>query len=143
MEIELRRIAKKNNYTIGKVYIDGEYFCDSLEDKDRGLTQDMSLTEIKNKKVYGKTAIPTGTYTVTWNYSNKFKKNMPLIGNVLGFSGIRIHAGNSEGDSYGCILLGENKVVGRVINSRATINKFYPLVEAAYKKKEKINIEIK
>lgn len=102
----------------------------------------MSLAEVKSKKVYGKTAIPAGTYNVIWNYSNKFKKTMPLIENVPGFEGIRIHAGNTHEDSYGCILLGENKVIGKVINSRATINKFYPLVEAAYKKKEKMCITI-
>jgi len=142
MEIRVKRIAKKSDYTIGKVYINGSYFCDSLEDTDRGLTQEMSFTEVKAKKIYGKTAIPTGTYNVAWTYSNRFKKMMPLIENVKGFEGIRIHAGNSHKDTEGCILLGKNSVVGKVINSRAYINKFYSLVKAAYKKKEKITITI-
>lgn len=64
MELELRRIAKKDVYTIGKLYIDGEYFCDTLEDKDRGLSQSLSLEENKKRKVAGVTAIPTGRYLV-------------------------------------------------------------------------------
>lgn len=95
MEVRLKRIARKSDYTIGKVYVDSSYFCDSLEDKDRGLSQDMTLAEIKAKKVYGKTAVPTGVYNMSWNYSSRFKKMMPLIENVPGFSGIRIHAGNT------------------------------------------------
>ena len=78
MKIVLKRIAKRDSYTIGRLYIDGVKFCDTLEDKDRGLTQSMSVEDIKSKKVYGKTAIPTGTYTVSFNYSNKFRKQLPL-----------------------------------------------------------------
>ena len=74
MEILVKRIAKKPKYTIGKMYIDGQYICDTLEDADRGLNQNMSLEEIKNKKVYGETAVPTGTYKVDMNtVSPKFK----------------------------------------------------------------------
>ena len=74
MEILVKRIAKKSKYTIGKMYIDGQYICDTLEDTDRGLNQNMSLEEIKNKKVYGETAVPTGTYKVDMNtVSPKFK----------------------------------------------------------------------
>ena len=64
MILRLRRIAKKQLYTIGKLYINGAYFCDTIEDKDRGLTQMMPLDLIKKIKVYKQTAIPTGTYTV-------------------------------------------------------------------------------
>ena len=143
MEIILNRIAKKDSYTIGKLYIDGKYVCDTCEDKDRGLTDSMTVEEIKAKKVYGKTAIPTGTYTVSYTMSNKFKKMMPLINNVKGFEGIRMHNGNSAADSLGCVLLGENKAVGKVLNSRATCAKVYPLIEAASKKGERITITIK
>lgn len=142
MEILLRRTARKSDYTIGKVYINGSYFCDSLEDKDRGLAQGMPLSEIKSKKVYGKTAIPAGAYNVSWNYSNRFKRMMPLIEDVPGFSGVRIHSGNTHSDTEGCVLLGQNKQVGKVLNSKATISKFYPLVEKAYKSGEKITITI-
>lgn len=133
MEMLVKRIARRSTYTIGKLYIDGKYVCDTLEDVDRGLKQSMSLDEIKNIKVYEKTAIPTGTYKVLWTYSQKYKRNMPLLQNVPGYEGIRIHSGNGPDDTAGCILLGENKVVGKVINSRNTCNKLYPIIEKACK----------
>lgn len=117
MEILIKRIAKKNTYTIGKMYLNGVYFADTLEDKDRGLTQSMSLEEIKKIKIPGETAIPTGTYKVIVNMSPKFKRLLPRLLNVPGFDGILIHKGNSDKDTSGCVLLGENKVVGRVVNS--------------------------
>ena len=120
MNITLNRIAKKSKYTIGKLYIDGEYFCDTIEDADRGLTQTMTDAQIKSKKVYGQTAIPTGTYRVIISYSNKFKRQMPLLLNVPGFLGIRIHSGNTEKDTEGCLIVGKNKVVGKVIESKPT-----------------------
>lgn len=129
MEILLRRIARKETYTIGKLYIDGEYVCDTLEDKDRGLDQSMSLEEIKKKKVYSETAIPTGRYQIIWSYSAKFKKTMPLVMNVPGYQGIRIHSGNTHVDTAGCLLLGENKVVGKVINSVKTCNRVLPIIK--------------
>lgn len=121
MNIRIKRIAKKNDYTIGKMYIDGEYYCDTLEDKDRGLKQTDS--DISKKKVYGKTAIPTGTYNVELTYSPKFKRILPLIDNVRGFSGIRIHNGNTAADTEGCILVGRNTIVGMVTHSVETLNK--------------------
>lgn len=143
MEILVKRIAKKDTYTIGKMYIDGKYICDTLEDKDRGLTSSMAEQTIKLKKIYGETAIPTGTYTVTYTYSNKFKKMMPLINNVKGYSGVRIHSGNTAKDTYGCILLGINKEVGKVLNSRATCLKVYPLIQKACANGEKVTLTIK
>ena len=125
MELTLKRIAKKDTYTIGKLYVDDEYFCDTLEDKDRELTSDMFLEDIKKVKVYGQTAIPTGRYQVVMNMSARFKKVMPLLLNVPGFDGIRIHSGNTAADTQGCILLGQNKVVGKVINSRIYTDKLY------------------
>lgn len=143
MNILVNRIAKRDTYTIGKVYINDQYFCDSIEDKDRGLTDSMSETEITSKKVYGETAIPTGTYTVTLTYSNKFKKVLPSINNVKGFSGIRIHSGNTAKDSLGCILVGQNKEVGKVLNSRVTFDKLFAKLQEASSKGEKITITIK
>lgn len=131
MQMLLKRIAKKDTYTIGKLYIDGVYFCDTLEDKDRGLTQSMQLSEIKNKKVYGQTAIPTGRYQITITYSNRFKQLMPLINNVPGFAGIRIHIGNTSKDTDGCILVGNNKVVGKVLESKITYQKLYQILSKA------------
>lgn len=142
MNIILDRIAKKSKYTIGKLYINGEYFCDTIEDTDRGLTQTMTDSQIKSKKVYGQTAIPTGTYKVIISYSNKFKRQMPLLLNVPGFLGIRIHSGNTEKDTEGCLIVGKNKVVGKVIESKDTYNKLFSILCEA-NKKEAIKITIK
>lgn len=142
MEILLQRIAKKAKYTIGKLYINDQYFCDTLEDTDRSLTQSMTEQQIKSKKVYGETAIPTGTYRIIISYSNRFKKQMPLLLNVPGFSGIRIHTGNTEKDSLGCILVGKNKAVGKVLESRDTYSKLFSILQKA-DKKETIKITIK
>jgi len=142
MKILLNRIAKKPTYTIGRLLIDDIYFCDTLEDKDRGLKDSMSEQEITKIKIKDKTAIPTGTYNITITYSNRFKKLMPLINNVKGFSGIRIHAGNDENATSGCILCGENKVVGKVINSRIWTNKLYDKIRLALNKKENVTITI-
>lgn len=123
MEILVKRLYKKSEYTIGKMYIDCQYFCDTVEDTDRGLSQNMKNSTIEAKKMYGKTAIPTGCYRVVLSYSNKFKKTLPLLKDVLGFGGIRIHSGNTAEDSLGCIIVGENKIKGGVINSKATMEK--------------------
>lgn len=120
MEIVVVRFHKKEKYTIGKMYINGTYFCDTLEDTDRGLTQEMSLDTIERKKVYSKTAIPTGRYRVELTKSPKFGRILPLLYNVKGFEGIRIHMGNTDEDTLGCILVGQNKAVGKVINSAIT-----------------------
>ena len=123
MEILVKRLYKKSEYTIGKMYIDGVYFCDTVEDTDRGLTSEMTYEEIASRKVYGKTAIPTGRYDVAISYSPKFKKNLPLLLSVKGYSGIRIHNGVNADSSLGCIIVGENKIKGGVINSRQTMER--------------------
>jgi hypothetical protein len=117
MELKVKRIAKQPKYTIGKLYVDGKLFCDTLEDTDRGLTQDMTVDEITNAKIAGETAIPTGTYNVVITYSPKFNKDLPLIENVKGFEGIRIHTGNRADQTEGCLLVGHNKIIGQVCNS--------------------------
>lgn len=142
MEIVIKRIAKKTTYTIGKLYIDGKYFCDTLEDKDRSLRDTMSVDEILSIKVKHETAIPTGTYNMDITYSPKFKKQLPLILNVKGFEGIRVHSGNTDKDSSGCVILGQNKVVGKVINSRVTCDKFNTILTGAKNRKEKITLKI-
>lgn len=139
MELKVIRQYRKNDYTIGKMYVNGQYFCDTVEDCDRGLTDEMSEEYIKARKVYGKTAIPTGTYNVILSYSPKFKKTLPLVRDVKGFSGIRIHSGNTAEDSLGCILVGENKIKGGVINSRATMMRLMDIM----KKGDRISIEIR
>ena len=142
MELKLERKYRSNNYCIDKLYINGKYFSDALEDPDRGLTDTMSLEEIKKIKIKGNTCIPYGTYNVTITYSPRFKKNLPLINNVKGFDGIRIHSGNTPQDTEGCLLLGLNKVKGRVVDSKVTVNKFIDIVQKALNKGEKVTIEI-
>lgn len=122
MKLLLKRIAKKEKYTIGKLYIDGEYFCDTVEDKDRELYSYMDVGEISRLKVYGETAIPYGTYKVRLSMSYKYKKILPEIMNIPGWTGVRIHSGNTAEDSLGCIIVGQNKAVGKVLNSRVTMN---------------------
>ena len=140
MRLTVLRIANKPTYTIGKLYIDGCYYCDVLDDVDRGLDNDMEESEILKKKVKGQTAIPTGTYPVKITYSPKYKKLMPLIDNVKGYSGIRIHSGNTHKDTEGCLLVGRNKEVGKVLESRKTFNALYKILTDT---KENIIIDIR
>lgn len=105
MELLLKRIFKGPQYTIGKLYVNGKYFCDTLEDVVREI------------KIPNETAIPFGTYKVIVNMSPRFKRLLPRLLNVPGFDGILIHRGNTPSDTSGCILVGENKVKGKVINS--------------------------
>lgn len=133
MKLLLKRIARKEKYTIGKLYINNEYFCDTIEDKDRGLQQSMSLKEIQNLKIKDETAIPIGTYKITMNVvSPKFKNKswakpyggkIPRLLNVPGYEGVLLHPGNDQNSTSGCVCVGENKIVGKVINSQATFHK--------------------
>ena len=129
MKIELVRIAFKSTYTIGKLYVDDTYFSDVLEDVDRGLDSSMTESEILEKKVKGQTAIPTGHYAINITYSPKYKRMMPLLLDVKGFSGIRIHSGNSSKDTEGCLLVGKNKKVGMVLESRDTYQRLFKMME--------------
>ena len=141
MEITVIRKYKLKDYTIGDLYIDGVWFCNTCEDCDRGLYQGMGEDWIRQKKVYGLTAIPYGRYRVTLKvqspkYANskqyeKCKGYIPRLLDVPGFDGILIHIGNFAKDSYGCILLGENKVKGAVVNSTTWFWKFYDIVKQA------------
>ena len=142
MEIRVKRIARKDGYTIGKMYINGAYFCDTLEDTDRGLKSTMSVDEILARKVKAQTAIPTGKYEVILTYSLKFKRVLPLLLNVPGYQFIRVHNGNRPDSTEGCLLVGENKERGKVLNSRATLEKLMPLFFECEKKKEKVTITI-
>ena len=127
MKIELVRIAFKETYTIGKLYVDGKYFSDVIEDKDRGLDSSMTESEILEKKVKGETAIPTGHYVINITYSPKYKRMMPLLLDVKGFSGIRIHSGNTAKDTEGCLIVGKNKKVGMVLESRDTYKRLFKM----------------
>lgn len=142
MNILVKRVARKEAYTIGKMYIDGKYFCDTLEDKDRGLRSNLSIQDIKRLKVPSCTAIPIGTYKVIVNRSPKFGRLLPRLINVPGFDGILIHRGNTSKDTSGCILVGENKVVGKVINSATYEKELTKIISKAQSLKEDITITI-
>ena len=127
IKVLVKRIAKKPNYTIGKLFINGVFFANTLEDTDRGLTQNMSVDEIKKKKIYGQTAIPTGTYRLL---------------NVPGYSGILMHVGDgprAQDLTYGCILVGKNTVVGQLTDGKETFKKIY---KALLEDKNNITITI-
>lgn len=143
MELLVDRKWKKPTYTIGKLYVDGKYFSETLEDKDRGLTSAMSDDRIKATKVYAETAIPTGCYIVRMSFSPKFKKRLPRLYGVKGFEGVLIHSGNAAKDTAGCILVGENRDVGKVVNSRATLEKLIKLIEGAEQRCDEVRIAIK
>lgn len=142
MKLKLERLYLKYTYTIGKLYIDDKYFCDTVEDKVRDLNKDGDLNDLGETKVYGETAIPYGTYEVEVTYSPKFKRELPLIKNVPHFEGIRIHKGNYAANSSGCVITGENKIKGGVINSTPYEIKITSLIKEAQNKGEKITIEI-
>lgn len=141
MDLYLKRIARRENYTIGRLYIDGEYFCDTLEDKDRGLSQNAPYAENKRRKVAGKTAIPAGRYQVTLDVrSPKYKSRkqyqfckgfVPRLLDVPCFEGILIHIGNHPEDTEGCILVGRNRQVGAVLESADTFRRLYRKLQTA------------
>lgn len=153
MELLLKRIFRGDKYTIGKLYcktysdeqyasgngFDLMYICDTLEDTDRGLDSKMTLDEIRSMKVKGVTAIPTGTYSVTLdiqspkfsNYKQYLFCNgyLPRLVGVPGYDGVLIHIGNTTQDTDGCILVGQNKVKGQVINSTNTFKELYQMLK--------------
>jgi hypothetical protein len=141
MQLDLHRKWLKKGYSIGILSIDGKRFCESVEDEDRGLKQTDSLETIKAKKVKGKTAIPVGTYEIKITYSQRFKKNLPLLLNVPGFDGIRIHSGNTADDTEGCLIYGKNTEVGKVTNSRFWTNQVIEAIALALQK-ERVFIKI-
>ena len=150
MELELRRIARRDTYTIGRLYVNGSYFCDTLEDTDRGLRQDMAVPVLRAKKRKGITAIPTGRYMVTLKvkspkYSLRKQYDfcggyVPRLVNVPAYEGVLIHIGNYPKDTEGCILVGKNTKVGAVLESAATFRKLYAILKEV---KEPIYITIR
>lgn len=138
MEIKVIRNILTSEYTVGKLYIDEEYICDTIEDRCRKI-------EKKEDKIYGVTAIPHGRYPVILDYSPKYSKLMPHILDVPYFEGIRIHCGNSDEDSLGCIIVGEycpGVAGGWVSNSRIAYGKVFTKLKQASDKGERIFITI-
>lgn len=118
MEFVVNTIAQKKDYTISKMFIDGEYFCDVLEDTVRS-----------GPKVWGQTAIPAGTYKMILSMSPRFGRILPRILNVPGFDGILIHGGNTAEDTHGCLLVGINEEKGKVLKSQITLAKLLALLQ--------------
>lgn len=136
MEIKVDRKWKKEKYTIGRLYINGEFICNTIEDTDRGLTQSMSEEEIKSKKIYGKTAIPSGRYKILMNvvspkfsqkefYMNVCKGKVPRLEGIKGFSGVLIHSAATADNVEGCIGVGFNTETGRLTSIKEAFEKVY------------------
>lgn len=156
MEILVYRKWPKVGYCIGRVYIDGALVANSLEDEDRGLSDAMDERIIRNRKIYGKTAIPRGRYTIDMDtVSPKFSKydfykevcdgKLPRIKNVKGFDGILIHVADGPKGAdllEGCIGVGLNKVVGQLCEGKETFKKIYTMMKEAHERGEVIHITI-
>lgn len=157
MELVVDRKWKKQNYTISNLTIDGKWFCNVLEDKDRNLDSSMSIAKIRELKKPSITAIPRGTYEITLDvispkyYTNSFYKQIcngkvPRLLNVKGFEGILIHVGDGPRGadlSSGCLLCGYNKVKGQLRDGKEVFKKLYSLLKEAKSRGEKLTITIK
>lgn len=141
MELLLERKYLKEEYTVGNLYINGVFFCNILEDKVRDLNKNGTF-DCGEFKIKGHTAIPYGTYEIKVTYSPKFKRELPLLLNVPFFEGIRMHKGNLPSDTEGCLIPGENKKKGMVINSTKYEVELTKLLKEVQNKKEKITIKI-
>jgi Family of unknown function (DUF5675) len=135
MKLLLIREPSGEKCTHGKLYVNGVFECFTLEDVDRKLEQG-------GEKIYGRTAIPRGSYKVIINFSQRFKRDLPLVLNVPGFTGIRIHAGNTAEDTEGCVLVGSSRGDQRVNNSRVAFNKLFDQLDEAYAANESITLEV-
>jgi len=130
MKLELIRKEFTEHSTIGDLLIDGQFFCFTLEDV------------VRDVKIPGQTAIPYGSYEVITDYSNRFKKVMPLLLNVPGFDGVRIHSGNTDKDTEGCVLIGFTKTKDFIGESKKAFLEFLPKLQAGLKEgKVRINID--
>ncbi len=141
MKLELKRHAHKETYTIGRLFLDGAYYCDTLEDVVRDKNRDGDLNDVGETKIFGETAIPQGTYKIDFTWSPKFKKNMALICGVDDFDGIRIHgvrpgAIATSKHTHGCILVGKNTIIGGLSDSakyEKEINKMIGIAHDEFK----------
>lgn len=138
MNLLLIRDKFDENQTIGKLFIDGKFSCYTLEDAVRELPD----VPVGEWKIAGRTAIPCGTYPVNITMSNRFKKMMPLLGNVQGFTGVRIHAGNTSADTEGCILLGDVRFMTYIGASRIAVDRVQGMIQKAIKSGDQVFITI-
>jgi hypothetical protein len=130
MELKLVRTDFTEDSTIGELYVDGQFECYILEDT------------VRDSKIYGKTAIPYGTYDIKITFSPRFKRHLPILVDVPNYQGVRIHVGNYSKDTEGCLLPGRTKGKDFVGSSRAAFNKLYGKMVYADQHGEKLTIEI-
>lgn len=142
LHFTLERRWRKTAYTIGRLYKNGEFLCNTVEDPDRGLHSNMAAAQIAKIKVPDQTAIPTGSYKVQLSESPKFKRVLPEVLNVPGYFGIRIHKGATADHSSGCIIPGDNTATGRVTNSEKYEKLIVAAIAAAEAKKEDVWLTI-
>ncbi len=142
MELELTRSTKTNKSTIGELTINGAFECFILEDKDRGLRQGMTMSELMALKIKKQTAIPTGRYEIVVSFSDRFQKMLPLLLDVPAYEGIRIHPGNTDTNTEGCLLPGKTKSPDMVGSSRVAFTALFDKIIAALRR-EKIFITVK
>jgi hypothetical protein len=142
MELELLRTNRTNRSTIGALTVNGAFECFILEDKDRGLQQGMPISELMALKVKMRTAIPAGRYEIVISFSDRFQRMLPLLLNVPVFEGIRIHSGNTDEDTEGCLLPGRNKSPDMVTSSRRAFTALFDKIRSAIQR-EKIFITVK
>ena len=142
MKILVVAVEKTEKSTISRLSIDGVFECFVLEDVDRGLKQSMSASEIATLKVQNETAIPEGEYNVEITFSPHFGKDMPLLDNVPGYEGVRIHPGNFPSDTEGCLLVANGWQLDEVTDSRSAFSVLFPKLQAALAAGDKITLSI-
>lgn len=142
LELKVKRRCRAATYTIGTMYVDGVRLCDTLEDADRGLSADMDLSEIKSKKKYGITAIPTGRYKIRMSYWAKYKKYYPELRDVPGYTSILIHGGKNASATLGCVLVGENRIKGGLVNSGKYVEELRQKITAELKAGKEVWITV-
>lgn len=151
MKITVKREFFSDTETLGSMFINDKFFCYTLEDFDRKLQSNQSSSEIAFKKIYGRTAIPSGEYRMILSLSNRFKRIMPEVLNVKGFAGIRIHGGNTHENTEGCILVAKNRYVNKpstfgkiVVNwiQGTTETQLTREIQKAIDKNEKVSLSI-
>lgn len=131
MELHLQRDPTTDGATLGKLYVNGEFFCFTLEDA------------IREHKFAGETCIPSGRYKIVINKSQHFQRMLPLLLNVPEFDGIRIHAGNGPVDTHGCILVGLDRHANTIVQSRSAMDLLQPVIATALAKGEDVWITVK